>query len=58
MATMMAPEVEQRASALRPVARWATVRDDTGRMRLAMTWSVPDPDPAQFAALVSERPGA
>lgn len=31
---------------LRPTARWEQRQDDTGRSRLVMVWSVPDPDTA------------
>jgi hypothetical protein len=41
MATARGSGSEWTAAPLPPVARWATVRDDDGRCRLEMTWSVP-----------------
>lgn len=36
-------DVEWSARPLRPVARWITVKDEGGRSRLEMRWSVPEP---------------
>jgi hypothetical protein len=36
-----ASSAEMTAPALRPVARWETRVDETGRTRLAMVWRVP-----------------
>jgi hypothetical protein len=41
MTTTLGSRSEWTAAPLRPVARWVTVRDDDGRTRLEMTWSVP-----------------
>ena len=43
------PPAEVDARPLRPVARWVIRRDETGRARLVMVWSVPDPDAAHRA---------
>jgi hypothetical protein len=40
------------APVLRPVARWVSVTDESGRCRLEMTWAVPEID---AAAAVSGR---
>jgi hypothetical protein len=44
--------VEWTARPLRPVARWTAQRDENGRPRLQMTWSVPEvtPDAATATA--------
>jgi hypothetical protein len=36
---------EWTAAQLRPIARWISVPDGTGRRRLHMAWSVPEPTP-------------
>jgi hypothetical protein len=45
---------EDAAAALRPVARWVHERDGQGRDRLAMRWSVPDPDAALTGLVTAE----
>jgi hypothetical protein len=40
--------LEREARPLRPVARWVQERDETGRDRLVMVWSVPDPHMAML----------
>jgi hypothetical protein len=38
--------VEHQTGHQRPIAHWVHEQDDSGRGRLIMVWSVPDPDTA------------
>jgi hypothetical protein len=45
---------EWNARVLRPVARWLTVTDETGRSRLVMRWTVTDFEAAPMRELLSK----
>ena len=44
---------EWHVRALRPIARWVPITDETGRRRLVMQWAVPDLDTSAARDLLS-----